>query len=132
MSTTTLGAVEPPGFDDADLAARIEAMSDEQIDALPFGTIRIDADGVVRHYSQREAALSGFGPRNAIGLDFFARMAPCMDSPLVRGRIEQALAGRTLDIRMNHVGDFADRRRPLELRAVSATQGGFWLFLRRR
>lgn len=121
----------PPAFDDPDLATRIDAMSAEQIDALPFGVIRIGDDGVVRHYSAREAALSGFGPRNAIGLDFFARIAPCMDAPLVRGRIEKALAERTLDIRISHVGDFADRQRLLDLRAVSATQGGFWLFLRR-
>jgi photoactive yellow protein len=120
-----------PAFDDPDLAARVEAMNAEQINALPFGAIRIDADGVVRHYSAREAELSGFGERTAIGRDFFTRMAPCMDSPMVRGRIEKALAERTLDIRISHVGDFTDRQRLLELRAVSATSGGFWLFLRR-
>jgi photoactive yellow protein len=120
-----------PEFEATDLAARIEAMTLEQIDALPFGVIRIDADGVVRQYSAREAALSGFGSRTAVGLDFFARMAPCMNSPLVRGRIEKALAARTLDMRMSHVGDFSDRQRLLDLRAVSAQQGGFWLCLRR-
>jgi photoactive yellow protein len=120
-----------PEFDAPDIALCIEAMTAEQIDALPFGVIRIDADGVVRHYSAREAALSGFAPRDAIGLEFFARMAPCMNSPLIRGRIEKALAQRTLDMRMSHVGDFSDRQRLLDLRAVSATQGGFWLFLRR-
>lgn len=120
-----------PAFNDPALSMHIEAMSVDQIDALPFGVIRIGDDGVVRSYSKREAALSGFGPREAIGLDFFARMAPCMNSPLVRGRIEKALAERTLDVCMSHVGDFADRQRLLELRAVSATQGGFWLFLRR-
>jgi photoactive yellow protein len=120
-----------PAFDALDLVDRVEAMTSEQIDALPFGAIRIDADGVVRHYSAREAELSGFGARTAIGSDFFTRMAPCMDSPLVRGRIEKALAARTLDLRINHVGDFADRQRALELRVVSATSDGFWMFLRR-
>jgi photoactive yellow protein len=120
-----------PEFDAPDLAIRIEAMTVEQINALPFGVIRVDVEGVVRQYSAREAALSGFGARDAIGLEFFAQMAPCMNSPLVRGRIEKALAQRTLDMRMSHVGDFTDRQRLLDLRAVSATQGGFWLFLRR-
>jgi photoactive yellow protein len=120
-----------PAFDDPDLSARVEVMTAEQIDALGFGTIRIGTDGVVQHYSAREATLSGFGPRNAVGLDFFARMAPCMDSPMLRGRIEKALAAGTLDMRLSHVGDFSDRQRLLDLRAVSASQGGFWLFLRR-
>jgi photoactive yellow protein len=120
-----------PEFDEPDLATRIEAMTFDQIDALPFGVIRVDEGGVVRHYSAKEAALSGFGPQSAMGLNFFARMAPCMNSPLVRGRIEKAMAQRTLDIRMSHVGDFSDRERLLDLRAVSAASGGFWLCLRR-
>jgi photoactive yellow protein len=120
-----------PDYDSPDLARQAEAMTPEQIDALPFGAIRVDAGGQVCFYSRTEARLSGRDQRPTVGLDFFLDIAPCMGTPLVRGRIEQALAAGTLDVRMRHVGDFADRSRTLELRALSATGGGFWLFLRR-
>jgi photoactive yellow protein len=120
-----------PDFDAPDLASRVEALAPADIDALPFGTLRVDAGGQVSLYSRREAQLSGRDHRPTVGLGFFTDIAPCMDTPLVRGRIERALAAGTLDVRMRHVGDFADRGRTLELRALSATGGGFWLFLRR-
>lgn len=120
-----------PDYDAPDLARRVEALTAEEIDALPFGTIRVDADGQVCLYSRREAQLSGRDLRPTVGLNFFTEIAPCMNTPLVRGRIERALAAGTLDVRLRHVGDFADRTRTLELRALSAAGGGFWLFLRR-
>lgn len=125
------GAGGPPAYDDPDLARRVEALSPQDIDALPFGTIRVAADGQVSFYSRTEAQQSGRDLRPTVGLNFFIDVAPCMDTPLVRGRIERALAAGTLDVRMRHVGDFADRGRTLELRALSAAGGGFWLFLRR-
>lgn len=120
-----------PAYDDADLARRVEALAPAEIDALPFGAIRVAADGQVSYYSRTEAQQSGRDLRPTVGLNFFIDVAPCMNTPLVRGRIERAMAAGTLNVRMRHVGDFADRGRTLELRALSAAGGGFWLFLRR-
>ncbi|WP_157267410.1 PAS domain-containing protein [Azohydromonas aeria] len=131
MTTQETMTADPPDYDDPDLARRVEAMAPADIDALPFGALRVDADGQVCFYSRREAQLSGRDLRPTVGLHFFTEIAPCMDTPLVRGRIERALAAGTLDVRLRHVGDFADRSRTLEMRALSAAGGGFWLFLRR-
>lgn len=118
-------------FDAPRLAAMLDEMHEMQIDALPFGVIHVDVEGRVRRYSRREAELSGRGARVTVGLHFFRELAPCMDSPAFRGRIEAAIAAGTLDVRLSHVGDFADRGRALDVRALSARAGGFWLCLRR-
>ena len=120
-----------PDFDTPDLARAVERMPPGAVDLLPFGAIHLDADGIVISYSRREAELSGFDPARAVGLAFFKDMAPCMDHPALRGRIEAAMKAGTLDAEFTHVGDFSDRDRELCIRAQSAAEGGVWLFLKR-
>ena len=120
-----------PTFDTPKLAQAVELLPCEVIDRLPFGAIKLDRSGAVKYISQRERELSGRGDRPSIGLGFFTDIAPCMDNPRFKGRIEAAVAAGTLDAEFTHVGDFADRDRELSVRAQSAADGGIWLFLRR-
>jgi photoactive yellow protein len=120
-----------PDFDEPQLAQAVERLTEEQIDRLPFGAIRLDADGAVAFYSAAERRLSGFGDRPRLGLNFFAEIAPCMDTPAYRGRIERALGAGKLDLEFTHIGDFSDRERELTVRVQSAPAGGYWIFMRR-
>ena len=120
-----------PTFDTPKLAQAVERLPTEVIDRLPFGAIKLDRSGAVMYISQRERELSGRGDRPSIGLAFFTDIAPCMDNPAFKGRIDAAVAAATLDAEFTHVGDFADRDRELSVRAQSAADGGIWLFLRR-
>ena len=120
-----------PAFDTPELAQAVEKLSFSVIDRLPFGAIKLDRSGAVVFISQREREISGRGDRPSIGLAFFTDIAPCMDNPHFKGRIDAALAAGTLDAEFTHVGDFADRDRELAVRAQSAADGGVWLFLRR-
>ena len=120
-----------PTFDTPQLAAAVERLPPETVDALPFGAVRLDGAGRVRFYSRAEAALSGYGARAALGRSFFTEIAPCMDSEAFRGRIEQARGAGRLDLEFGWVGDFADRQRELRVRVQQASDGGCWLFLRR-
>lgn len=120
-----------PDYDDPQLARIVETLTVDEIDLLPFGAIRVDADNIVVHYSAAERQLSGSGTRPRLGRSFFADIAPCMDTPHYRGRIEQARAAGRLDIRFTHIGDFADGERELTVRVQSASGGGYWIFMRR-
>ena len=118
-------------FDAPDLVARLEQLSLAQIDQLPFGVVRLSADGRVELYSKREAELSGFGDRRALGLGFFTQVAPCMDTPAFRGRLQAEARDGTVDFELGHTGDFADPSRFIRVRIRSASDGGFWLLLQR-
>jgi photoactive yellow protein len=120
-----------PGFDEPDLAAAVAALPPGALDRLPFGVILVDAAGLVRVYSEAERRLSGSGGRPRVGLDFFAAVAPCMDSPEFRGRIEAARASGRFDLEFGWVGDFADARRALRVRVQPADGGGIWIFMLR-
>lgn len=122
---------ELPGFDHPQLALVIEALSDEAIDALPFGAIRLGNDGKVEYYSAAERRLSGSGGRERLGIDFFSKIAPCMDNADFRERVERARQSGHLNLEFTHIGDFEDRDRELTVRIQSATTGGYWVFMRR-
>ena len=106
-----------PSFDTPKLAQAVEQLAPDAIDRLPFGAIKLDRSGAVMLISQRERELSGRGDRPSLGLDFFTDIAPCMDNPHFKGRIDAALAAGLLDAEFSHVGDFADRDRELSVRA---------------
>ena len=117
-------------FDAPHLAAAVEKLPVEAVNALPFGAIRLDAEGRVRFYSEAERRLSGFWEA-AEGRSFFTEIAPCMNNPRFKGRIERAMAAGTLDLEFGHIGDFVDRTRELQVRVQSASSGGCWIFMRR-
>lgn len=117
-------------FDEPALATAVEALPPEAVNGLGFGAVRLDADGKVVFFSEAERRLSGFR-ENAMGRTFFIDIAPCMNNPAFRGRIDKALADGKLNLVFGHVGDFGDRTRALDVRVQSASGGGCWIFMKR-
>jgi photoactive yellow protein len=118
-------------FNRPDLARAIETLDAKQIDQLPYGVIRLDADGVTKIFNATEARMSGFKSRPALGLEFFLDVAPCMGKPEFRGRIDQARRNGTVDIEMGWVGDFDDLDREMQVRIQSSSDNGIWIFIHR-
>ena len=116
-------------FDVPDLAARIEQMSQHELDNLPFGVILLDREGTVLFYSATEARLSGYG-ENPLGQNLFA-ISACLGSDDFRGRIERAMEAGPVNLEMGWPGDFGDPTRELRIRVQSSRNGGVWLFIER-
>jgi len=115
-------------FGDQDLARRVETLNLGEINALPFGVIKLASSGIVAIYSTTEAIESGYGSRPVVGLDFFSDVAPCMNSEGFRGRIEGAKRRGVVDLQLCWVGDFIDRDCAIQVRVQSARDGGLWIF----
>ncbi len=116
---------------DPNIRQKVEALSPDDVDELRFGAIRLNAAGGVVLYNRTERRQSGYGRRPTIGLDFFLEIAPCMNDPDFRGRIEKTRRAGTLDMEFGWIGDFSDPERDMTVRAVSASDGGLWIFIRR-
>jgi photoactive yellow protein len=56
---------------------RIQRMSPAELDALPFGLIRVDARGIVTAYNAYESEAMGYSPAVVLGMKF-SDLAPCM------------------------------------------------------
>jgi photoactive yellow protein len=123
-----MNITETPRFDSINLAEILDQLSDDEINALPFGVIQIGSDGTVKKYSKTEAEQSGYGAQRKppIGLDFFTQLAPCMNTVTFRDHIEKAAKQGKVDIECGHIGDYADRNRHCKVRILSSNEGGFW------
>lgn len=119
----------PIDFSAPDLAARIEKLEPCELDALPFGVVKLDRDGIVLFYSATEARLSGHG-MTLLGRNFFEVGRNPRNADL-RDRIMGALEAGPVDLDFGWTGDLADPRRELCIRVQSARQGGVWLFIDR-
>jgi len=118
-------------FDDPQLRAKLDSMSEAELNGLPFGVVKLDERLRVRFFSETEARLSGFGLRPTRALSFFDDVAPCMAKSGLRAAAERALADGTLDLELGHTGDFEDPKRLMRCRIVSAKGGGLWFAIAR-
>lgn len=77
-------------FEDPGICAHLNQLSDDELDALPFGVIGFDTGGHVRRYNRHESVASAFPRQNVIGQHAFVELAPCLNNYLVAGRFTEA------------------------------------------
>ena len=102
-------------FQDADILTHLLDAPDAALDALTFGVIGFDADGVVRRYNAWESRAAGLSLPRVVGHPLFTVVAPCMNNFMVAQRFEDAAAaGEALDATIDYV--LTLRMRPLKVR----------------
>lgn len=116
-------------FNAADIAAQAEEASQSDLDALPYGVIKLDRQGVVKFYSETEARLSGTGVM-PLGHNLFD-IAQCANREDLRGRIMGAMENAPADLELAWLGDPSNPKRELRIRVQSARDGGVWMFIER-
>jgi photoactive yellow protein len=67
-------------------AAGLSRMTEEELNALPYGAIRLSPYGTVLSYNATEGHLTGRVPARVLGRNFFLDVAPCTDVQEFRGR----------------------------------------------
>lgn len=111
---------QPATFADALLQPRLDGSNDEELDALDFGVIAFDAEGIVRRYNSFESKAAGLSPQRVVGSHLFDVVAPCMNNFLVAQRFEDALAESVpLDETINYVLTLRMRPVKVQLRMLS-------------
>src|ERR1043165_4194685 len=80
-------------FLDLDLRdAALAQMEPSQFDELPFGTIKLDAQGKVVLYNRFESELARRDVDSVIGRSFFEEIAPCTNNNVFRGELDRLIA----------------------------------------
>jgi len=116
MSTT-----QTVSFSDVALHAELDRCSNEELDALDFGVIGINAAGVVTRYNSFESKAAGLSLDRVLGQPLFTVVAPCMNNFLVAQRFEDAQASSSaLDTTVDYVLTFRMRPIKVKLRLLAA------------
>ena len=108
-------------FNQAALLAPLNALSDQDLDAVDFGVIGFDHTATVCRYGAHERRASGLREDQVLGLPLFDVVAPCMNNYLVAQRFEDAAAcGEALDETLDYVLTLRMRPQPVKLRLLAA------------
>jgi photoactive yellow protein len=70
-------------------AEQIARLTPEEYDALPYGIIELDDQGVVRAYNSTEGRRARRDAADVIGLNFFRDVAPCARVQEYEGQFRQ-------------------------------------------
>jgi photoactive yellow protein len=84
-----------------DVLFEADALTAEELDALPFGMIQLDEAGTVLRYSAVETRLSGLTSAECVGRSFFDDVAPCTHVAEFYGRFVEGVRAGRLDATFN-------------------------------
>ena len=70
-------------FDKQGLGQTLSEASSEQLNALAFGVIGFDDEGLVKVYNTYESKVAGLSLESVIDADLFSTVAPCINNFLV-------------------------------------------------
>lgn len=92
-----------PGFvpNQRDVVLDADAMSDAELDALPFGMMQLDERGTILRYSRTESRISGLSADECVGHSFFDEIAPCTHVAEFYGRFRAGVEAQRLDETFN-------------------------------
>ena len=117
----------PIDFNSKNLAALVEAASQDELDKLPFGVILLDREGKILFYSATEARQSGHRTP-PLGQNFFD-VSRWRNKSGLREEIMRAIETENADIEFAWTGDDGPPAREMRIRLQSASRGGVWMFV---
>lgn len=110
---------------------RIAGMTEEELDTLPFGAIRLDGRGRVVSYNATESRAAGRARERVIGRNFFTEVAPCVDVQEFAGVYREGVARKQLLATFPFRFEFDDRVREVAITLFySAGTDSGWVFVR--
>jgi photoactive yellow protein len=115
--------------DNPDIVEQLENLSEQELDDLPFGVMRIDRAGRILFYSKTEARLSGYG-QVPTGRNIF-ELSSCLGSDDFKGRITRGAEQGAINLDIGWSGDFASPKRDLLFRVRSSTPDDIWILVER-
>ena len=109
----------------------VERMNESELDALPFGAIRLDKEGTVLSYNATEAKLTGRDPKRVIGKNFFTKVAPCTNVQAFAGRFREGIAKGDMHVIFPYRFDFEMAPRDVTVTLFySKHSDTAWVFVR--
>jgi len=114
-----------------EIAVRTAPLSEDELDALPYGAIMLDAHGFVLRYNRYEEALAGRRREEVIGRHFFREVAPCTALTRFQAEFDRGLESGRVSALFDFVFHFPSGARRVRVRLLGG-QGNppaVWAFI---
>ena len=110
---------------------RIQSFNEQELDQLPFGSIRLDREGKILSFNQAEVSHSGRKKENVIGKNFFTDVAPCTNVQEFAGKFREGVQAGKLHTVFPYVFDYQmDPRNVWVTLFYSNETDTAWVFVR--
>lgn len=110
--------IPPHGPGPAPAAQAIPALSEPELDALPFGVVCLDREGRILRYNLAESRFARLDRAQVLGKNFFRRVAPCTATPAFEGRVRAFFSGSQPLDRFPYLFDFKFGAQEVEVELV--------------
>ena len=84
-------AEKPQGFLSRAEMQGVEGLSENELNALPFGAIKLDREGVIQAFNAYESRLTGRAADRVLGRNFFTEVAPCTNVQAFAGKFREGV-----------------------------------------
>jgi photoactive yellow protein len=119
-------------FGDPQLATKMDEMSQQELDDLPFGVLKLDDAGRIVGYNRIEAEIAEVDFAKQINHNFFTEIAPCMDNPFFRGRFEEGIQAGGLALDFEFETDMDPRAEHIRVRMLTSGEPSqYWVLIKR-
>lgn len=119
-------------FASADVEAKLAGMSSAEFDALAFGAVQLDGQGVIHGYNAAESAITGRDPKTVIGKNFFSDVAPCTNHDGFRDVFDEGVAKGDLNALFEWTFDHEMTPTKVQVHMKkAAAPGRYWVFVKR-
>lgn len=119
-------------FAKPDVLARLDSLSRSDIDALPFGAVKVDDAGVIREYNRYESQLAGVAPSAAIGRNFFTQVAPCTNNAVFYGNFKKGVAARAYNLAFVYTFSYNMTPTPVRIHLHRTSGGTNWILVEKK
>lgn len=107
----------------------LQGLAREEFDALPFGTIKLDAEDRVVVYNAFESALARRDTAEVLGEPFFVTVAPCTNNAIFRGELQRMIAGGRKNARFDYEFRFPWGARAVRIQFWVPNERERWIFV---
>jgi photoactive yellow protein len=119
-------------FGQEDIDNALQKMSDDDLDGLAFGAIKLDGKGTILQYNAAEGAITGRDPGEVIGKNFFTEVAPCTNQPDFQGRFQKGVESGELNDLFEYTFDYKMAPTKVKVHMKKAiTDDSYWVFVKR-
>jgi photoactive yellow protein len=110
---------------------RIDSLSEGDFDALPFGAIKLNAEGRILKYNLYESKLAERDRAEVIGQNFFTEVAPCTNVQGFAGRYRQGIIDKALNTTFPYRFLFPKKVIDVEITLILSPDGeSAWVFVK--
>ena len=118
-------------FNSKDIRRKLPFLNDRELNALPFGVIKVDDAGKILFYNKYESELANVPVHEAMGKNFFTQLAPCSNSRLFYGYFKEGIVAGSLD--KSYMYTFSYKMKPTLVRVhlYRDSTGNNWVMIQK-